>query len=147
MTPCGSPQIVEGPIGCWMDHKPVLELLSRFGGPAGLHTAGRRRLTAVAKPRAPRIHAKFVDAIMAALDQQTVVVPGTAAAELVLPKLADQLAGLLTQRAEAAHQVEEILDAHPLAEVLTSMPGIAARTGARILLEVGDGSASPPQAT
>ena len=30
---------------------------------------------------------------------------------------------------------------HPLSQVLTSMPGIGVRTGARILLEVGDGSA------
>ncbi len=34
-----------------------------------------------------------------------------------------------------------MLDAHPLAEVLTSMPGIGVRTGARILLEVGDATA------
>ena len=134
---------LERAIGGWMDHKAVLELLSRFGGPTGLRTAGRRRLTAVVKPRAPRIHAKIVDAIMAALEQQTVLVPGTAAAELVLPKLADQLAGLLAQRAEVGHRVEEILDAHPLSKVLTSMPGIGVRTGARILLEVGDGSAFP----
>lgn len=36
-----------------------------------------------------------------------------------------------------------MLDAHPLAKVLTSMPGIGVRTGARILLEVGDGSGFP----
>ena len=77
---------------------------------------------------------------MTALDEQTVTVPGTRAADLVLPKLADQLAGLLAQRAEAATQVEEMLDAHPLAQVLTSMPGVGVRTGARILLEVGDAS-------
>jgi hypothetical protein len=34
-----------------------------------------------------------------------------------------------------------MLDAHPLAGVLTSMPGIGVRTCARILLEVGDGTA------
>lgn len=134
---------LERAIGGWLDHKAVLELLSRFGGPTGLKAAGRRRLTAVAKPRAPRIHARIVDAIMAALEQQTVLVPGTAAAELVLPKLADQLAGLLAQRAEVGHRVEEILDAHPLSKVLTSIPGVGVRTGARILLEVGDGSAFP----
>src|SRR5690606_36627468 len=38
---------------------------------------------------------------------------------------------------------EEMLDAHPLSTVLTSMPGIGVRTGARILLEVGDGSSFP----
>ena len=36
-----------------------------------------------------------------------------------------------------------MLDAHPLSRVLTSMPGVGVRTGARILLEVGDGSAFP----
>ena len=77
---------------------------------------------------------------MAALDEQTVVVPGTAAAETVLPRLADALRDVLNRRTELAAQVEEILDAHPLAEVLISMPGIGIRTAARILLEVGDGS-------
>jgi transposase len=36
-----------------------------------------------------------------------------------------------------------MLDAHPLAGVLISMPGIGVRIAARILLEVGDGSAFP----
>ena len=80
---------------------------------------------------------------MAALDEQSVTVPGTRAAELVLPQLADQLTALLAQREQAAAQVEEMLDAHPLAAVLTSMPGIGVRTGARILLEVGDGTTFP----
>ncbi len=34
-----------------------------------------------------------------------------------------------------------MLDDHPLARVLTSMPGVGVRTGPRILLKVGDGSA------
>lgn len=134
---------LERAIGGWLDHKAVLTLLSRFGGPTGLRNAGRRRLTQTAKPKAPRIHVKIVDAIQAALEEQTVVVPGTATAEHVLSQLADQLTGLLAQRVEAERQVEEILDAHPLAQVLTSMPGIGVRTGARILLEVGDSSAFP----
>lgn len=134
---------LERAISSWIDHKAVLELLSRFGGPTGMRAAGRRRLAAVATPRAPRIHTKIIEAILAALDQQTVVVPGTGAAELVLPKLADQLAGLLAQRAQGARQIKEMLDAHPLSQVLTSMPGIGVRTGSRILLEVGDGSAFP----
>lgn len=62
---------------------------------------------------------------------------------MVLPQLAAQLSGLLAQHEAAAAQIEEMLDAHPLAKVLTSMPGIGVRTGARILLEVGDGSSFP----
>jgi transposase len=54
--------------------------------------------------------------------------------------LADSLKTVLQQRKAIAAQVEEILDAHPLAGVLTSMPGIGVKTAARILLEIGDTS-------
>ena len=134
---------LERAIGGKLHHKAILELLHRFGGPTGLRGAGKQRISRVVKTRAPRSHHAIVDAIMTALDEQSVTVPGTRAAELVLPQLADQLTSLLTQREQAAAQVEEMLDAHPLAAVLTSRPGIGVRTGARILLEVGDGSSFP----
>jgi transposase len=121
----------------------VLELLSRFGGPAGLRAAGRRRLVTVARKAAPRAGEQLVTDLLAALDEQTVLVPGTAAAEKVLPRLADALAQVLAQRRQIAAEVERILDDHPLAPVLTSMPGVGVRTAARILLEVGDGTAFP----
>lgn len=82
----------------------------------------------MARPRAPRSYQAVVDDILTALDAQTVIVPGTRAAELVLPKLAAQLADLLQLRATVAAQVEEMLDAHPLSLVLTSMPGVGVRT-------------------
>ncbi|GAA2621202.1 hypothetical protein GCM10010307_04960 [Streptomyces vastus] len=43
-------------------------------------------------------------------------------------------------------RVAALLEAHPLAKVLTSMPEVAVRTGARILAEVGDASAFPTAA-
>jgi transposase len=122
-------------------HPAVLEILSRCGGPIGIRKAGRRKLAAIAAKNAPRMGATLVDDIMAALDEQTVTVPGTTAADTVLPRLADSLKTVLAQRKTVAAEVEGILDAHPLAQVLTSMPGIGVRTAARILLEVGDGSA------
>ena len=118
----------------------MLEILSRCGGPAGIRAAGRRKLTAIAAAHAPRMGDKLVAAILAALGEQTVIVPGTAAADTVLPRLADSLKTVLQQRKTVATQVEGILDAHPLAGVLTSMPGIGVRTAARILLEIGDAS-------
>ena len=42
-----------------------------------------------------------------------------------------------------AARIEELLEAHPLSQVLTSMPGIGVRTAARILIDVGDGTAFP----
>ncbi len=134
---------LERVLGPKVQHPAVIELLIRFGGPQGLAAASRRQLVAATRTRAPRSYEALVDAVVEALLEQTVTVPGTRAAELVLPRLATTLSGLLAQRAEAAKQIEEVLDAHPLSRVLTSMPGVGVRTGARILLEVGDGSAFP----
>jgi transposase len=74
--------------------------------------------------------------IVQALSEQTVVVPGTNAATIVLPRLAHQLAELRRQREEVALEVEELVHAHPLYSVLTSMPGVGVRTAARLLTEV-----------
>ncbi|MDM4719769.1 IS110 family transposase [Micromonospora sp. WMMA1363] len=134
---------LERVLGPKLQHPAVLELLSQCGGPAGLRKAGRTKLVEMVKKRAPRIGVRLVAQILTALDAQTVVVPGTAAAETVLPRLADNLRDLLHQRDQVAEQVEGMLDAHPLAGVLTSMPGIGVRTAARILLEVGDGTTFP----
>ncbi|EWM12556.1 IS110 family transposase [Kutzneria sp. 744] len=132
---------LERAIGPRISHPAVLEILSRCGGPTGIRAAGRRRLAAIATAHAPRMGDKLVTAIMTALNEQTVTVPGTTAADTVLPRLADSLKTVLQQRKQIASEVEEILDAHPLAGVLTSMPGIGVRTAARILLEIGDASA------
>ena len=85
--------------------------------------------------------ARLVAEIYATLEAQTVVVPGSAAAETVLPKLADSLKETLQQRNTVGSDVERMLGAHPLSSLLISMPGVGVRTAARILLEVGDGSA------
>jgi len=131
---------LEQVVGPQVQHPAVLELLARFGGPVGLAAAGKRRLLTIARKHAPRIGDTLVDRIISALAEQTVVVPGGRAAETILPKLAASLRGVLDQRAEIAAQVEKVLDAHPLASVLISIPGIGVRTAARILVEVGDGS-------
>ncbi|MCZ4564256.1 IS110 family transposase [Rhodococcus sp. IEGM 1401] len=132
---------LERVLGPRVTHPAVLEILSRCGGPAGIRAAGKRKLTAIAAKNAPRMGARLVAEIYAALNAQTVVVPGSAAAETVLPKLADSLKETLQQRKTIAADVERMLDAHPLSSVLISIPGIGIRTAARILLEVGDGSA------
>ncbi|MFB9283451.1 IS110 family transposase, partial [Pseudoclavibacter helvolus] len=85
---------------------------------------------------APRMGKRLADEIMQALSEQTVVVVGTNAASLVLPRLAKQLEDLRTQRTEIAVEVERLVDAHPLHPVLTSMPGVGVRTAARLLTEV-----------
>ncbi|RJQ83638.1 IS110 family transposase [Pseudonocardiaceae bacterium YIM PH 21723] len=129
---------LERVLGPKVQHIAVLEILSRCGGPAGIRKAGRRKLASIASKHAPRMGAQLAQDILAALQEQTVVVPGTTAADSVFPRLADSLKNVLLQRKQLASEVEGILDAHPLAPVLISMPGIGVRTAARILLEVGD---------
>lgn len=82
---------------------------------------------------------RLVEDIFTALDEQTVVAPGTEAAALIVPSLAGSLTAVLV----LAARIAELLEAHPLSKVLTSMPGIGVRTGARILIEAGDGSTFP----
>lgn len=63
-------------------------------------------------------------------------VAGTDAAGIVLRQLATQLAQLRTVRSEIFEQVEALVEAHPLHDLLTSMPLVGVRTAARIITEV-----------
>jgi transposase len=83
---------LERVLGPRLDHPAVQALLERFGSPAALRKAGRRRLLGVARPLAPRMFERLVG------------------------------------------------------DILTSMPGIGTRTGARVLIDVGDASAFPTAA-
>lgn len=127
---------LERALGPYLDHPAVADLLTRYPTPAALKTAGRGHVRARLKKHAPRAAERLTEAIFTALGEQTVVVVGTGAAGIVLPKLAEQLLALRRQRDEIADQVEALVEAHPLYEVLTSMPGIGVRTCARILTEV-----------
>jgi len=134
---------LERALGENASHPGVLDVLSRFGGPTGLTAAGRTKVRNVLKKKAPRIGERLTDQIWLALGEQTVIIPGTAASERVLARLADQLIALQVQRDQVASEIEEALDAHPLSEVLISMPGVGVRTAARILVEIGDASTFP----
>jgi transposase len=126
-----------------LQHPAVLTLLERLGSPAQIRKAARRRLVTLLRPQAPRMPERLVEAIFAALDEQTVTVPVTEAAALIVPSLAASLTAVLDQRRLLGGRIEELLEAHPLSKVLMSMPGVGVRTGARILIEVGDGSTFP----
>lgn len=134
---------LERVLGPRLQHPAILTLLERIGSPAQIRKAGRRRLVTLLRPKAPRMAERLVDEIFAALDEQTVTVPGTEAAALIVPGLAASLTAVLDQRKLLAGRIEELLEAHPLSKVLTSMPGVGVRIGARTLIEVGDGSTFP----
>ncbi|MEW1649020.1 IS110 family transposase [Streptomyces sp. NPDC091219] len=84
--------------------------------------------------------------ITTALAEQTVAVAGTASAGEIVSGLDEALAVLLNRRDVREMRVAAVLEVHPLAKVLTSMPGVAVRSGARILAEAGDASVFPTAA-
>ncbi|MEU1057020.1 IS110 family transposase [Streptomyces sp. NPDC005876] len=137
---------LERVLGPRLDHQAVTWLLERYGSPAALRKAGRRRLVEAVRPRAPRMATRLIDDVFDALDEQTVVVPGTGTLDIVIPSLARSLGTVHEQRRATETQISALLDAHPLSKVLTSMPGIAVRTAATLLVTVGDGTSFPTAA-
>ena len=121
---------LERVVGPRISHPAVLEILSCCGGPNGIRRAGKRKLTNLAVKHAPRMGARLADEIIAALSTQTVTVPGSKAAEIVLPKLAESLKETLLQWKTIGDDVERMLDEHPFSPVLISLPGIEIRTAA-----------------
>ncbi|MEU0744819.1 IS110 family transposase, partial [Streptomyces sp. NPDC006134] len=114
---------LERVLGPRLDHPAVTWLLERHGSPQALRKAGRRKLVEVVRPRAPRMAERLVDDIFDALDEQTVTVPGTGTLDVIVPSLAKSLAAVHEQRRALEARIETLLEAHPLSQVLTSMPG------------------------
>jgi transposase len=129
---------LERVLGPRLDHPVSRALLSRYPTPTALRAAGRRRVRPLAKRHAPRMGARLVDDIQAALDAQTVTIPAEETAGRVIRELADELDRLADRRDRLAAEIEQAFTSHPQAPVLMSIPGIGARTGARILTEIGD---------
>ncbi|GDO95341.1 transposase [Escherichia coli] len=90
---------LERVLGPRLDHPAVLDLLQRYPSPEKLALLGEKKLaTQLCCKLAPRLGKRLAADITQALTQQTVIVPGTNAAVVVLPRLALQLITLRKQR-------------------------------------------------
>jgi transposase len=130
-------------LGKHFDRPSVLELLVQAPTPAALAQLDTAAMSEIMRPGSPRLAKTLPTQIHTALTAQSVTIPGTAAFATVIAGVAAQLRDTHARRAALAADLEERLAAHPLAEVLTSMPGIGLRTAIKILTIVGDGSAFP----
>ena len=130
-------------VGPRLERGGVLDLIVAAPTPQTLRDLGEHGITEIMRPRSPRLAKTMPTKILAALDAQTVVVPGTAAFGRVIAGVATQLRDVRTERDTLAVELEDRLEAHPLAEVLTSMPGNGFRTALKILTIVGDAAAFP----
>ena len=131
---------LERALGARLSHAGVRDLLAKYPTLTALRTAGRARIARTVKTRSPRLAAKVADAVMVALDAQTVTVPAETTIGRVIAELAGELSRVFARRDALAGEIEEVFLAHPFGELLLSMPGIGPRTGSRILAEIGDGS-------
>jgi len=128
-------------LGRHIDRGGVIDLLAATGTPQAIAELGADGIAQVMRPRSPRLAKTLPAKILTALAEQSVVVAGTEAFGRVITGVAAQLSEVRTERDRLAAELEERLDAHPLAEVLTSMPGLGFRTAIKILTIIGDGSA------
>lgn len=129
---------VERVLGDRLGHPAVRALLARYPVPTMMRAAGKRRLLRLVEPRAPRMGARLIDELFTALEAQTVTVAAETTLGRVIADLARELTRLLAAREGLAEEIEAVFERHPQAPVLLSIPGIGARTGARILTEIGD---------
>lgn len=129
---------VERVLGPRLEHAAVRALLERYPTPSAMRAAGPRRMLRIVMPKAPRLGARLIDELTAALAAQSVTVPAEQTIGRIVRDLAIELTRLAAARERLAAEIEAVFLAHPQAPVLLSLPGVGARTGARILTEIGD---------
>jgi transposase len=130
-------------VGSRLERGGVLDLLIAAPTPQALRDLGQEGITKIMRPRSPRLAKTIPVKILAALDTQTVLVSGTPAFGRVIAGVAAQLRDVRAERDTLAAELEARVEAHPLAEVLTSMPGNGFRTALKILTIIGDAAAFP----
>lgn len=131
---------LERALGSRLAYAGVRDLLVKFATPTTLRGAGRARITKAVKARSPRLAIKVTDAVMDALDAQSVTLAAEATFGRVIAELASELDRGHRRRNTLAVEIEEVFLAHPFGQVLVSLSGIGPRTGARILAEIGNGT-------
>lgn len=119
----------------------VLRLLAATGTPTAIGQIGQAGITALINDGSPRLARTLPGPILTALAEQSVTIPATAQYGRVIRGLAGQLLTVLDQRDILGGELQELLAAHPLAAIITSMPGVGPRTAIELLRTVGDGSA------
>ncbi|RIK04669.1 MAG: IS110 family transposase [Acidobacteria bacterium] len=130
-------------LGPRLAHPAVLELLGAWPTPTAMRSAGRSRLSRKVAPLAPRMAERLVADITAALEAQTLTLPGEVARGKVIAGLAGDLSQIRLRRNELVEELEELLVAHPDGPLLMSLSGIGVRSGTQIVVEIGDVSRFP----
>src|SRR5262249_38529438 len=133
---------LERAVGERLHQAGVRDLLAAYPTLTALRAASQSRIERTVKARSPRSSAAGARPGAAAGGAAGAPPrPAAAAPGRVFPGRAGERAGVCARRDALAAEIEEAFLAHPFGELLATMPGIGPRTGARILAEIGYGSA------
>ena len=113
-------------------------LLARYQRPKAIRQSGVSRLTKILTDAGVRNAAAIAATAVAAAKTQTVRVPGEEVAAGLVADLAQGVMTLDDRIKTTDADIEDRFRRHPLAEVITSMPGMGFRLGAEFLAAVGD---------
>ncbi|MFI6333228.1 IS110 family transposase [Micromonospora chersina] len=121
-------------------------LLARYVTPTEIRRAGRRRLTeylrTTGRHNAPVIDA-LVDKALAAAAAQRIVVPGETVAADIVRDLAREVLVCRDKLTDLDKRISEVLDRHPDAALVQSLPGMGATLTAEFLAVAGGISRFP----
>ena len=119
--------------------KGPLHLLTRYATPAELRAAGKVRLvrhlrTAGGVPKVEML----ADRALAAAAEQTIAVPAERMTARLIRELATEALACRTRLAELDRELNALLDRHPDAALIRSLPGMGAILTAELIAEAGD---------
>ncbi|WP_142277328.1 transposase, partial [Mycobacterium avium] len=106
--------------------------------PKAIRQSGVSRLTKTLTDAGVRNAAAIAAAAVTAAKTQTVRLPGEEVAAQLVADLAREVIALDDRIKTTDADIEDRFRRHPLAEVITSMPGMGFRLGAEFLAAVGD---------
>jgi transposase len=134
-------------LGNHFRRRGVLGLLAATGTPSSIARLGETGIKALVAAGSPRMAHTLPGQVLTALAEQSVTIPATEQYGRVIRGLARQLLIVIDQRDTLRTELQELLATHPLAEILTSMPGVGARTAIELLRTVGAAPPSPARPT
>lgn len=119
--------------------KGPLHLLTRFVTPAELRTAGKKRLvrhlqTAGGLPKVEDL----AERVLAAAAEQTIAVPAERMTARLIRELAMEALASRTRLIELDRELEALLQRHPDAALIRSLPGMGAVLTAELIAEAGN---------
>lgn len=128
---------LERAVGERLDSRGVLVVLGQYPSGPAIRAAGAQRVAAALKAQ----HVRRAEVLAAHLHQaalaQTVSISGAHTAARLVTELTAQLAAVHARRDELEQEIERSFFDLPEAAILRSLPGVGARLGARIAVEIG----------